>query len=119
LASQALGSAPAYVCQLNDVMEELHRYGRRPGRLIINNVVEAMDSAFLTNKAHEQRSHLERLSKRYAQLPTVRIPLFPHEIRGIERCCPWGACCPLLRTRPVEPGLRSGLFVPCVTGLDG
>ena len=73
------------VCQLDDVMDELHRYGLRPGRLIINNVVEAMDSAFLTIKAHEQRSYLERLSTRYAQLPTVRIPLFPHEIRGIER----------------------------------
>lgn len=78
------------VRQLYDVMGELHRYGLQPRRLIINNVVEGADSPFRASWAQEQRSHLEWLSKHYANLPTVRVPRFPQEIRGADRLRPLG-----------------------------
>jgi arsenite-transporting ATPase len=73
------------VCQLEGVVQELARYGLRLGRLVVNNVVEASDSSFLERKRAQQRVHLERLHATYGHLPIVEIPLFPEEVRGIDR----------------------------------
>jgi arsenite-transporting ATPase len=73
------------VAQLDDVVVELRGYGLEIGRLIVNNVVQVTDSAFLAQKAQEQRPQLERLRERYAAVPIVEIPLFPREVRGVER----------------------------------
>jgi len=70
------------VSQLDGVVDELSRYGLGVHRLIINNVVQVSDSAFLARKAEQQRPHLERLRERYGSLPIVEIPLFPEEVRG-------------------------------------
>jgi arsenite-transporting ATPase len=73
------------VRQLDGVFAELERHGLRVDRLIVNNVVEIMDSAFLREKAGHQAPHRELLRKRYGHLPIVEIPLFPHEVRGLDR----------------------------------
>ncbi len=73
------------VRQLDAVFAELERHGLRVDRLIVNNVVEIMDSAFLREKAGHQAPHRELLRKRYGHLPIVEIPLFPHEVRGLDR----------------------------------
>ena len=73
------------VSQLDGVVDELRRYGLALHRLIINNVVQVMDSGFLAHKAQQQRPHLERLRERYGTLPIVEIPLFSEEVRGIEQ----------------------------------
>ena len=73
------------VYQLDDVIEELARYDLRISRLIVNNVVQAADSPFLEQKRSQQQTHLERLRERHAALPIVEIPLFPQEVRGVER----------------------------------
>jgi arsenite-transporting ATPase len=73
------------VCQLDDVIEELARYDLRISRLIVNNVVQAVDSPFLEQKRSQQQPHLERLCERHSGLPIVEIPLFPREVRGVER----------------------------------
>lgn len=87
------------VCQLDDVVQELQRHGLGIGRLIVNNVVEVTDSTFLEQKRRQQQGHLERLRARYAALPIVEIPLFPQEVRGIDRLRVVGG-----RLRPpVEP----------------
>jgi arsenite-transporting ATPase len=66
-------------------MDELGRHGLAVSRLIVNNVVRVTDSPFLAQKAAQQRQHLEQLRERYGSLPIVEIPLFPSEVRGIER----------------------------------
>jgi arsenite/tail-anchored protein-transporting ATPase len=76
------------VSQLDGVMDELRRNRLHPARLIINNVVQQPDSPFLMRKAREQQPHLQWLAKRYPALPMTEIPLFPHEIRGIETLMP-------------------------------
>jgi arsenite-transporting ATPase len=73
------------VLQLDDVVEELARYELRISRLVVNNVVQAADSPFLVQKRAQQQPHLERLRTRYRSVPIVEIPLFPQEVRGVER----------------------------------
>jgi arsenite-transporting ATPase len=73
------------VCQLDSVVSELRRHGVEIGQLIVNNIVQVTDSAFLAQKAQQQRQHLERLRQKYGTLPMVEIPLFPQEVRGVER----------------------------------
>ena len=73
------------VDQLDNVVDELRRYGLEIRQLIINNVVRVTDSPFLAQKAQQQRSHLERLRERFGSLSMVEIPLFPQEVYGVER----------------------------------
>ena len=73
------------VCQLETVRDELRRYGLEISRLIVNNVVQVTDSAFLAQKMRHQRPHLERLREQHGDVPIVEIPLFPQEVRGVER----------------------------------
>ena len=86
------------LCQLDGVVEELGRYDLRISRLIVNNVVGVTDSPFLAQKRQQQQAHLEQLRERHGDLPIVEIPLFPQEVRGVERLqtigrllCPAGA----------------------------
>jgi arsenite-transporting ATPase len=74
------------VNQLDSVFEELSRYGLAVRRLIINNVVPLADSPFLEQKRQQQLPQVERLLERYgAAVAIVEIPLFPQEVRGVER----------------------------------
>ncbi len=87
--------------QLDGVVRELDRYGLRIGRLIVNNVVQVSDSAFLAQKRQQQQPHLERLRERYGNVPIIEIPLFPQEVRGIERLRSVGQLlCPVPATVP-------------------
>lgn len=73
------------LCQLDGVVEELGRYDLRISRLIVNNVVGVTDSPFLAQKRQQQQAHLAQLRERHGDVPIVEIPLFPQEIRGVER----------------------------------
>ena len=73
------------VRQLEAVFAELTRYGLRPRRLIINNVIQKTDSPFLRQKAREQRDYLDLLRRSYRDLELLELPLFPHEIKGLAR----------------------------------
>ena len=73
------------VCQLDDVIAELRRYDLRISRLIVNNVVPETDSPFLAQKRRQQQLHLARLRERHDGVPIVEVPLFPEEVRGVER----------------------------------
>jgi len=73
------------VSQLDTVIGELRDHGLTVSRLIINNVVAVVDSQFLKQKAAEQQPHLERLHAQFAGTAVVEIPLYPQEVRGLER----------------------------------
>jgi arsenite-transporting ATPase len=72
--------------QLDGILAEMARHGFQARRLVVNNLVmEPADSAFLKARAAEQHGYLGRISGKYAHLQLLKVPLFPHEIRGIER----------------------------------
>lgn len=88
------------VRQVDGVLAELARYGLRVSRVIVNNVVTTRDSAFLRDKAEGQRVQLGVLRGKFGDVPLVEIPLFAHEIRGVERLRDIGAA---LASRPLTP----------------
>jgi len=73
------------VNQLDGILNEMQRYGFKVSRLIINNVVKAADSPFLREKSAQQRGYLATIHDKYGHLEITELPMFSHEVRGIER----------------------------------
>ncbi|MDD5289540.1 MAG: ArsA family ATPase [Dehalococcoidales bacterium] len=72
--------------QLDGILAELGKHGFKAEQLIINNVIrETGDSAFLKAKSDQQKYYLELTRRKCSQLQISEIPLFPHEIKGVER----------------------------------
>lgn len=72
--------------QLDGILAELGRYEFKAEQLIVNNVIKEIgDSAFLKARADQQKHYLELVHGKYSQLQIVEIPLFPHEIKGVDR----------------------------------
>jgi arsenite-transporting ATPase len=72
------------VRQLHDIFEEFKSYGLGVNHIVINQVVEDADSPFLRRKAHLQQKYLTEVEGSYGTGST-RVPLFPYEIKGVER----------------------------------
>jgi len=71
--------------QLEYIFGEFNRYGFRVDQMIINNVIKDLGSPFLNAKAEQQKGYIELLHNRYGDMKIVELPLFPHEIKGVER----------------------------------
>ncbi len=71
--------------QLEGIFRVLDRYGLKVEQLIINNVVQAEDSDFLQTKASQQKHYLEVIYGRYSDLRIVELPMFPYELKGLDR----------------------------------
>jgi arsenite-transporting ATPase len=71
--------------QLEGVFRELDRHGLKVGQLVVNNVIKADGSDFLALKASQQRGYLDRMHETYSHLDIVEIPMFPYELKGLDR----------------------------------
>lgn len=71
--------------QLESTFIELSKYGFKPGRIIVNYVVKTEDSDFLRTKSRQQRPYLARIHEKYANLEIIELPMFPREVKGLER----------------------------------
>jgi len=71
--------------QLEGTFRELNEYGLKVQQLIINNVVKEKDSDFLLTKARQQKLYLEAIYNRYSDLEIVELPMFPYELKGLDR----------------------------------
>jgi arsenite-transporting ATPase len=71
--------------QLEDVFRELNKYGLKASQLIVNNVVKAEDSDFLRAKARQQKDYLEVIYDRHSDLEIIELPMFPLELKGVDR----------------------------------
>ena len=71
--------------QLEGTFRELGRYGLAVGQIIVNNVVRTEESPFLRTKAREQRRYLEHIHGKYSGLEITEVPMFPQEVRGLQR----------------------------------
>jgi arsenite-transporting ATPase len=71
--------------QLEGIFRELNKYGLKVTQLIINNVVKTRDSDFLLTRANQQQEYLEHIYEKYANLKIVELPMFPYELKGLDR----------------------------------
>ena len=71
--------------QLDGIFKELSRYGLGVQQLIINNVVKAEGSDFLLIKSGQQKAYLEAIYDRYSDLKIVELPMFPYQLKGLDR----------------------------------
>ena len=71
--------------QLDGIFDELNEYGLKVRQLIINNVVKADGSDFMLTKARQQKSYLELIHDRYPDLQIIELPMFPYELKGLDR----------------------------------
>ncbi|MFC2011009.1 ArsA family ATPase [Chloroflexota bacterium] len=71
--------------QLEGVFRELTEYGLKVQQLIINNLVKDENSDFLLTKARQQKNYLELIYDRYPELQIIELPMFPYELKGLDR----------------------------------
>ena len=71
--------------QLEDIFRELNKYGLKVKQLIINNVVKAKNSDFLLTKAKQQKHYLEIIYDKHSNLKIIELPIFPYELKGLDR----------------------------------
>jgi arsenite-transporting ATPase len=72
--------------QLDGIFHEFDKYGFKSDQLVINNVIkEVGSSSFLRAKSDQQQEYIRLLYEKYQQMKIVEVPLFPHEIKGIDR----------------------------------
>jgi len=71
--------------QLYDIFGEFARHGLKIECLVINNVIEDITSDFLLTKSRQQNMYISMLYERCHDLKIVKLPMFPYEIKGMER----------------------------------
>lgn len=71
--------------QLDGIFDEFNHHELRIERLVINNVITDTSSEFLRAKASQQRGYIDMLRNKYPNLKMVELPMFPHEIKGVDR----------------------------------
>jgi len=68
------------------MLATLKETGITPNYLIINNVITTTDSEFLKARRKMQQEYIDRMVNMFGQRMCISLlPLFPHEIKGIER----------------------------------
>ena len=73
------------VNQLESIFSEFSRHGFYFSQLIVNNVIQPDESEFLRKKHEQQKAYLEDIRFIGTGMEIKEIPLFPYEIKGIER----------------------------------
>lgn len=74
------------VFQSRRVMQDLEQHGLAVGHIIVNDVIVDPDCDFHRRRQEMQRPYLETLEQEYGKrVDLVRLPLFPFEVKGIER----------------------------------
>ena len=71
--------------QLEDIFRELNEYDLRVKRIIINNVARNDESTFMSTKYNQQQQYLQRIHSSYSDMEILELPMFPYEIKGLER----------------------------------
>jgi arsenite-transporting ATPase len=71
--------------QLDGIFNEFAGYSFRIERLVINNVIKDTSSDFLRARAEQQREYIDTLGSRFPEVGRIELPMFPREIKGIDR----------------------------------
>ena len=71
--------------QLDEIFSEFVRHQLKIECLVINNVIEDVSSDFLLAKSRQQNVYISTLYDRYHDLRIVKLPMFPYEVKGMEK----------------------------------
>ena len=71
--------------QLDSVFNELDKYGLSVSEVIINNVIQEDDSAFLKARAAQQKLYLDIIYTMCSKTKIIELPMFPYELKGLDR----------------------------------
>jgi arsenite-transporting ATPase len=71
--------------QLEDIFLELDEYELKVKKIIINNVATDDKSTFMSTKHTQQQEYLQRIHNSYSYMEIIELPMFPYEIKGLER----------------------------------
>jgi len=71
--------------QLEGAFRELGKYGLTIKQIVINNVVRTGESEFLITKARQQQTYLNHIHEKYSDLKIVELPMFPQEVKGLQK----------------------------------
>ncbi len=72
------------VRQLDSLINEFRGYGLNVNTVVVNQVVTAADSDFLTSRAQMQQNYISEIRSMCGDNQRI-LPLFPYEIRGTAR----------------------------------
>jgi arsenite-transporting ATPase len=74
------------VYQARRLVKEFQRFGLEIHYILVNNVIQNPDSDFNRQRMEMQQGYLQILRDEYGNgRKIVEVPLFPHEIKGVER----------------------------------
>ena len=71
--------------QLDGILRQLNGEGIQAEKVIVNHLVKDESSDFLRIRAGQQREYLDTICTKCSSLKIVEVPLFPLEIKGIDR----------------------------------
>ncbi len=74
------------VRQTERIIKDFDQYQLRVNHLIVNYIIEQADCDFHAARREMQQNYIRILEDQYAsRINLVKTPLFPHEIKGVER----------------------------------
>lgn len=72
------------IAETERLLEELHGVKIPVGHVFINGVIPPTQCSFCTSKRREQLGYIEEIGHKFSEYTITEMPLFPHEVRGIE-----------------------------------
>jgi arsenite/tail-anchored protein-transporting ATPase len=74
------------VKQTERIISDFDEYQLKVNYLIVNNVILQADCDFHKKRQEMQQAYIQQLTNRYShRIQLIETPLFPHEIKGVER----------------------------------
>jgi len=77
---------PMSIDETNRLLARLRQLRIASNHIIVNRIARAQDKCgFCTSRAMAQKAHLEEIERNFSEYRLCKVPLFPYEVRGIER----------------------------------
>jgi arsenite-transporting ATPase len=83
---------PMSIYETERLVGSLEKNGVPVKEIVINNVAESQGCALCRSRKDAQRESLEDIEERFSAYGRIRVPLFPHEVRGLNDLDTVGDC---------------------------
>ncbi|MFQ6067276.1 MAG: ArsA family ATPase [bacterium] len=81
---------PLSIDETERLGNSLRKYGITVKSVIVNRVQGESQCKFCSSRKVDQEDKLKRIEERFSQYNLLKMPLFPYEIRGVERLNEYG-----------------------------